>query len=89
MTVSTLLLGPSSPNPARLRASIPFRLPSSGHVKLALYDMLGREVARLVDGPMPAGEQRVEVDVAGLARGSYIYTLTVGTEVRSGRMIVE
>jgi hypothetical protein len=70
-----LSLFPSAPNPFRDRAAIRFRLPSRSHVKLAVYDVAGREVARLVDDEQAAGPHEVLLDGAGLTSGVYYYRL--------------
>jgi hypothetical protein len=55
LPTATLLYAPR-PNPAPLgHASVRFDLAQAGHVRLALYDVRGREVARHVDGETPAG----------------------------------
>jgi hypothetical protein len=43
-----------------------------------IYDLLGREVATLVDGLLAAGEYRAAFDAAALASGVYLCTLRVG-----------
>jgi hypothetical protein len=47
---------------------------------------MGREVAVMVDGVMPAGEHRVRFDGSGLASGVYIYTLSTGGRSVSRKM---
>ena len=47
----------------------------SGGVRLVVYDVLGRVVATLVEGPVSAGEHTVHFDATGLASGVYIYRL--------------
>jgi hypothetical protein len=49
-----------------------------GRVRLAVYDLLGREVATLVDEKKAPGRYEVAFDAAGLASGTYIYRLTAG-----------
>ncbi len=51
-------------------------MPEAGRVTLAVYDALGREVARLVDGERPAGRYEVVLDGAGLPSGLYLVRLT-------------
>lgn len=67
------------PNPARgalsVRYGVPSSGPTSGHVRLALYDVLGREVAVLHNGPAPSGWHAARVD-APLAAGLYVLRLT-------------
>jgi len=66
------------PNPFNPKTNIGFRVSGLGSswVKLGVYDMLGREVALLVDESKPAGEYRVAFDGSGLASGIYHYRLT-------------
>ncbi len=45
---------------------------------MIVYDVMGREVARLVDGAMPAGQHRATWDASGLPSGLYLYRLTAG-----------
>jgi hypothetical protein len=59
-----------------------------GTVRLAVYDLLGREVAVLVDERKPAGSYEVTFDAARLASGVYVYRLTAGAFVGSRRMVV-
>jgi hypothetical protein len=59
-------------------------------VKLSVYDILGREVAVLVDGLMEAGYHEVTFDAKGLSSGTYFYRITTGDpSVRSGQGFVE
>ena len=57
-----------------------------GHVKLAVYDLLGREVAVLVDGYQTPGEHRVTFDARMLASGVYFYRLEAGGSVQTRKM---
>ena len=63
------------PNPFSRETSIGFTLPVAQHVKLVVYDILGREVVRVLDGHKPAGEHQVTVPAAGWASGMYIYKI--------------
>lgn len=56
------------------------------HSRLAVYDLLGREVAVLVDGPMSSGAHSVTFDGSGLSSGVYLVRLTAGSESRVMRM---
>lgn len=69
------------PNPFNPVTTIAFDLPESGTVQLAVYDILGREVALLATGPMQAGRHQVHFDAGNLPSGTYIYRLA--TETRS------
>jgi hypothetical protein len=80
-------IGPSNrlatrrPNPSRDGVAVSFRLLEASAVRLDVYDVLGRRVASLVDGPMPAGTHRVAWDGEGVSAGLYVVRLT--TPVRS------
>ncbi|OZC01324.1 T9SS type A sorting domain-containing protein [Rubricoccus marinus] len=81
-------LGNSFPNPASGAASIQFQLGESADVQLAVFDVLGRKVATLVDGPMSAGPHQLRVNTAELASGTYVYRLTTPVGVQTRRMTV-
>ncbi len=74
------------PNPTSSRAEITFALEAAGRVRLAVYDVLGREVSVLEDGPMTAGEHRVGLEVGGLTPGVYVVVLE-GENGRASRTI--
>tara|TARA_R110002096_G_scaffold39845_1_gene108646 strand:+ start:198 stop:1595 length:1398 start_codon:yes stop_codon:yes gene_type:complete len=63
------------PNPFNPSTVISFQLPVSSSVKLAVFDMLGRKIATLVDGKSPAGLQEVTFNAQGLSSGMYFYRL--------------
>jgi hypothetical protein len=72
-------LEPSYPNPFRTATTIPFRIAEPGHVRLTVYDALGREVARLVDREMAAGAYEVQWSAPRLASGTYFYRVEAGS----------
>ncbi|MFQ5568747.1 MAG: T9SS type A sorting domain-containing protein [Rhodothermales bacterium] len=65
-------LGGAYPNPFNPEAVIPFGVPESGYVRIAVYDMLGREVARLVEGEVSAGVHEVVFRAGELPTGVYL-----------------
>ena len=75
------------PNPFNPTTSIGYRVPASGagHVRLAVYDMLGREVAVLVDAWKEPGDHAVVLNAAGLSSGVYFYRLTAGGASAQGQ----
>ncbi len=70
-----LALDAAYPNPLRLSATLAFELPAEGHVRLSVIDVLGREVARLLDAPRPAGRHEVVWQASGMASGVYVVRL--------------
>jgi serine protease AprX len=76
------------PNPFQTGTTIAFTLPEASPVRLVVYDVTGREVARLVDGTMDAGEHRVEWDASDLASGVYLYRIEAGAHRQTMRMMV-
>ena len=67
------------PNPFNPETTIRFALPVASHVVIGVYDLLGREVARLVDGEMGAGHHTVVFEGRGLASGIYVYRMFSGS----------
>ncbi len=65
----------AGPNPSRGAVAFRYEVPA-GPVRLALYDVLGREVAVLEDGPVAAGSHRASVAAGSLAPGVYVARLT-------------
>jgi len=87
--IDTLLAGPPAPpvppefalaqnypNPFNPVTTIAFQTPRGADVRLAVFDLLGREVARLADGPRSAGFYSVPFNASRLASGVYFYRLS-------------
>jgi|GEM_PF-6228642 len=77
-TPDAIALHGAYPNPFNPSTAIRFTLDAGRQTRLAVYDMLGRQVAVLVDGQMPAGEHRASFDATGLTSGVYIVRLEAG-----------
>jgi hypothetical protein len=75
-----------SPNPFAGRTTVSFSLAEATSVRLAVYDVLGREVAVLVDGHVEAGAHQAVFDARGLSAGTYVYRLVTGQTVQTGRL---
>jgi hypothetical protein len=65
------------PNPFSANTTIRYRLPQTMHVRLAVYDVLGREVALLVDEPQEGGTYEVPFEGADLPPGVYLYRIAM------------
>jgi uncharacterized lipoprotein YddW (UPF0748 family) len=76
------------PNPFNPTSDIRYQVSEFGHVKLVVYDFLGREVAVLVDQEMAAGVYTVRFDASRLASGTYLYRMTAGRFVDTKRMLL-
>jgi len=74
------------PNPSAGRTTVRFTLDEAAPVRLAVYDLLGREVASLADGRYPAGTHEARFDGSGLAAGLYIVRLDAGGAVETRRL---
>jgi len=72
-----IVLEQNYPNPFNSSSEIAYRIPEAGRVRLALYDLLGREVRVLVDHDVRPGVHRVRVEADDLASGVYLYRLSV------------
>jgi hypothetical protein len=83
-----VVLAPNYPNPFQNTTEITFDLPAATDVRLTVYDLLGREVATLVDGSRSAGRHTVQMDARGWASGLYIYVLDTGTERQTRQMVL-
>ncbi|MDX1532520.1 MAG: T9SS type A sorting domain-containing protein, partial [Rhodothermales bacterium] len=67
-------------------AEVAFRLGRPGRARLVVYDVLGRAVAVLAEGPHGAGEHRVRLAGSGLAAGVYLVVLEAQGERRAQRL---
>ena len=67
-----------SPNPFNPNTTISFELQEAGSVQLAVYDISGREIVRLIDGFISAGKHQAVFDGARLSSGVYFAKLTAG-----------
>lgn len=76
------------PNPFNGTSNIAFRISEVAEVRLQVFDLLGREVATLVNGRMTPGAYVARYDGAGLASGIYLYRLTAGGMVLTRKMVL-
>ena len=76
------------PNPFNPTTTIRYELPKAMHVTLTVFDMLGREVATLLNAVEEPGYKSVEWNAAGRASGVYLYRMTAGEYSACRKMIV-
>jgi len=76
------------PNPFNPVTQISYELPQAAPVRLAVYDLLGREVAVLAEGLQPAGRHQISVDARGWSTGTYLYRLTQGGRTLTRKMLL-
>ena len=90
ITPESVKLLANYPNPFRTGTTIEYALPKDADVRLAVYDVLGRQVAVLEEGRRESGFHRVRWDVGdqALSSGVYFYRLRAGEKTKSGRMVL-
>ena len=75
------------PNPFNPTTTINYSIPEAGNVELKVYDVLGNEVANLVNQEMAPGNYTANFDASSLASGIYIYTLRTNNFVEAKKML--
>ena len=81
-------LAQNYPNPFNPVTKIMYDLPVDAHVRLVLYDLLGREVRVLADGAETAGSRTVELDASALPTGVYFYRIRAGDFTATRKMLL-
>ncbi|NLT50931.1 MAG: T9SS type A sorting domain-containing protein, partial [Ignavibacteria bacterium] len=81
-------LAQNFPNPFNPSTMISFQLPINGYVTLKIYDLLGQEIATLVNEQKSAGKYEVKFDASDLASGVYIYRIQAGEFNASKKLIL-
>jgi hypothetical protein len=76
------------PNPATSVAHLHYSISQPDHVRLSLYDLLGKEVAVIVDGSVEAGDHTVTLNVAGLSAGVYLCRLQTSRETATSTIVI-
>ena len=76
------------PNPFNLATVIDFQMPASSFATLKVYDILGRNVATLVDGMQQAVYKSVSFDASALPSGVYFYRLQAGNFASMKKMLL-
>ena len=81
-------LSQNFPNPFNPATTINYQMPENGFVTLKIYDILGKEVATLVNEQKTQGRYSVNFDASRLASGVYIYQIRVNDYVSSKKMLL-
>jgi hypothetical protein len=81
-------LSQNYPNPFNPSTKIAFRISNFGFVVLTVFDVLGREVARLVNEDLQPGSYQARFDASHMSSGIYLYQLRAGTFVETRKMVL-
>ncbi len=81
-------LSQNYPDPFNPKTTINYQLPQTGFVTLKVYDMLGREVAKLVSKQQAQGSYSINFDASDLASGVYVYQMRINNYVDSKKMLL-
>lgn len=76
------------PNPFNPATNISYSLPQQTDVQLKVFDMIGREVATLIDQQQAAGAYTVNFDASQLSSGMYLYRLNTGSNTITRKMML-
>lgn len=88
VAVPAFTLRQNYPNPFNPATTIGFAIRTAGYARLSVYDVLGKEVAVLVDGILPSGDYTVRFAGDRLPSGIYFYQLRSGNGVQTKRMVL-
>ncbi|MEW6509855.1 MAG: glycoside hydrolase family 3 C-terminal domain-containing protein [Bacteroidota bacterium] len=86
---SSFALRGNYPNPFNLTTTIGIDVPRGGAVSLRIYDLLGREVAVLLEGPTAPGGYRIVWNASGLASGTYFCRLSAEGFSETKRLLLQ
>ena len=86
---SQFLLNQNYPNPFNPSTIIEYQVSSISHVTLKVYDVLGNEVATLVNVEKPAGSYEVSFNASELTSGVYFYKIKAGNFIETKKMILQ
>lgn len=82
------VLSQNYPNPFNPSTLIQYSIPRSGRIRLTVFDILGREIASLVDAVQAAGIHKARFDGSSLSSGTYFYRLQAGDFVQSRKLLI-
>ncbi len=82
------MLFPNYPNPFNPTTTISYDLPSASKVTLKVFDVLGKEVATLVDEFKRAGHLQTTLNASTMASGVYLYRLQSGGFISTKKLLL-
>jgi hypothetical protein len=85
--VSDYMLAQNFPNPFNSETSFTYAIPEAQQVALTIYNLMGQEIATVVNGYMEAGTHTQNWSADGLAAGVYMYTLNAGEFSQTNKML--
>jgi uncharacterized protein (DUF1501 family) len=83
-----LMLAQNYPNPVSSGTTIEFALPAAAHIQLSVFDIQGREIARIAEGRYGEGIHHAQFSAGNLPNGSYLYRLTTETADISRQLVI-
>lgn len=85
----TIRLHAAYPNPFNPTTTLAFDLPAAMHARLSIFDVLGREVMAVADGPFDVGRHEIRFEAGGLGTGVYTYVLRTAAGVRTRQFVLK
>jgi hypothetical protein len=76
------------PNPFNPSTTIKYELPKTSFVKIIIYDILGREIEKLVNEEKAVGKYEVNFDASDLPSGIYFYKMQAGDFIETRKMVL-
>jgi hypothetical protein len=86
--IEDFILGQNYPNPFNPSTSIEYVVPGNEFISLKVYDVLGNEIATLVNEEKSSGSYQVKFDATGIPSGVYFYKLNAGEFSQTKKMIL-
>lgn len=87
-SINKFQLNQNYPNPFNPATIINFTIPKTSFVTIKVYDVLGREVATLINEEKTFGNYKVEFNASNLASGIYFYSMQAGDFVKTKKLIL-
>ena len=86
--LSKYKLSQNFPNPFNSSTKIKFQLREGGYTSLVIYDIMGREVTKLIEREMPSGRHKIQWHAKDVTSGVYLYRLKTGNFVQTNKMVL-